>query len=162
MSSGKEHQEASENWSWVIGLAAIAVSGDLFAGFAAGAGCLAGIYLTPDLDVGYWARIQSMKEIKKSFPVLGRVWHIIWLPYAIMLPHRSVWSHWPIIGTAVRLAYLSFILIALIFVAGSLTGWNPERVIFTISVFYRYSLTHWFVLGIVISDTVHWLMDNGV
>ena len=30
----------------------------------------------------------------------------IWIPYQSLVRHRSPWSHWPLIGTAGRLAYL--------------------------------------------------------
>lgn len=32
---------------------------------------------------------------------------MIWIPYQLMFNHRSIWSHGIIIGTVVRLAYLS-------------------------------------------------------
>ena len=157
MSDGFEHKEASEQWAWVAGFAAIAVSGDLFAGAAAGAGCLAGIFLTPDLDVGYFARILAMKEAKKEFPVLGRIWHILWIPYAAAIPHRSPLSHWPVIGTAGRMAYLLLIFLLL---ATAVVG--PDRAVTTLDMMMRYSLTHWFSVGLCVSDSIHWLMDKGI
>lgn len=162
MSSGIEHKQASEQLSWMVAFGAIAVTGELMIGAAAAAGCLAGILLTPDLDVGYWARIHAMRELKKEFPVAGRIWHILWIPYAAAIPHRSPWSHWPILGTVVRLFYLACMLMFLSLFVSSAGGFQPDMVFSWLDVLARWSMTHWFIVGLVVSDTAHWLMDHGV
>ncbi len=40
---------------------------------------------------------------------------MIWIPYQLMFVHRSIWTHWYLIGTVVRLLYISPIII-LIFI----------------------------------------------
>lgn len=57
-----------------------------------------GLYLSPDLDI-------------VSTPY--NRWHFlkfIWLPYQKWITHRSIFSHGLIIGTIIRLLYLSFII----------------------------------------------------
>lgn len=56
---------------------------------------LGGFMLGPDLD------IQSV-QYRRWGPIR---W--MWYPYQTMVKHRSVWSHGPLIGTAVRVVYLA-------------------------------------------------------
>ncbi|MEL7332055.1 MAG: metal-binding protein [Cyanobacteria bacterium J06560_2] len=56
---------------------------------------IGGLMMGPDLDI---------------HSVQYRRWGLlrwIWLPYQIAIKHRSHWSHGPIIGTALRVVYLS-------------------------------------------------------
>jgi len=65
---------------------------------AASSHLLGGLYLSPDLDL-------------KSLP--WKRWGLlkfIWLPYQNFIPHRHWLSHAPVIGTTVRLLYLSVLL----------------------------------------------------
>lgn len=110
----------------------------------AAAGCLAGIALTPDLDQEglstseYWL-------IKWTLG-LGFLWTMLWYPYARLCKHRSPISHWPLLGTAGRLAYLGlFVAIA------RALGWQPPLVPFIPA---ACALT-----GLLISDSAHWLLD---
>jgi uncharacterized metal-binding protein len=67
-------------------------------------GCLSGLVLTPDLDVDSGSI--SHKIIDRYFGVIiGFVWRIITKPYAIVFPHRSFFSHFPVVGTAIRVGY---------------------------------------------------------
>ena len=64
-------------------------------GVIAAAGFLfGGLWLSPDLDT----RSRSLQR----WGPLG--W--LWWPYRRLIPHRSLWSHGPIIGTATRLLLL--------------------------------------------------------
>lgn len=66
---------------------------------------IGGLMLGPDLDI-------HSNQYKRWGPLR---W--IWLPYQIALPHRSHLSHGPLIGTALRVIYLSFWLS--LFIVGS-------------------------------------------
>lgn len=95
MPSGKVHNR------WTIaaapvasGLALILTESPLLA-LGAGLGCLSGIWLTNDLD-------QARGSI---------VWRIFWWPYNKAIPHRSRFSHDPILGTAGRLGYMYLMLL---------------------------------------------------
>ena len=69
---------------------------------------LGGLMMGPDLD------IQSV-QYRRWGPVR---W--IWYPYQEMVKHRSTWSHGPVIGTLVRVAYLG-VWIGLFMVIGVVT-----------------------------------------
>lgn len=71
-------------------------------------GCLTGIIITPDLDVAegsisfYW-----VQRIAGRF--ISRLWGLFWTPYSAIIPHRSPLSHFPVLGTLIRLAYMVLI-----------------------------------------------------
>jgi uncharacterized metal-binding protein len=121
---------------------------------ALGCGALVGLLLTPDLDVDTgsdsddWAR-----------RLLGRaggfMWWLIWRPYAALVPHRSPLSHFPILGTVLRLGYLS--LVALV-VAWLLHLAAPVHI-------PAVSMPWWFPLGFIgltLADLGHWILDNTI
>jgi uncharacterized metal-binding protein len=121
-------------------------SGNWTNALACGAGCLAGIAITPDLDQEglssseYW--------IIKWTLGLGFLWTMLWYPYARLCKHRSVISHFPFIGTAGRLAYLSILpLLAYYFLS-----WQPPRIPQT-----PFLLA---ITGLMASDIAHWAMDT--
>lgn len=112
---------------------------------AAALGCLAGIPLTPDLDQEtlstseYW--------LIKATLGLGFLWTMLWYPYARLCKHRSPLSHWPILGTVGRLAYVAiFVAIAMIL------GWqppSPPQIPMLCG-----------LVGLLISDSAHWALDT--
>ena len=120
------------------------------ASFAVSMGCLAGVLLTPDLDVNNGSI--SNHHARRMFGALpGLVWEVIWKPYSWIIPHRSPLSHMPVIGTAIRLMYLSCVIYLLL----RLVGIFLPAIIPTV-------LPWWFTpafLGLTLSDTAHFLMD---
>jgi uncharacterized metal-binding protein len=125
------------------------LAGDAGVGLAVGVGCLSGILLTPDLDQEgmswseYWL-------VKWTFGV-GFLWPMIWYAYAWAIPHRSLWSHLPGFGTAVRVLYLG----AWVGLVDWVFGW---RVLPTLLSIRSNLLLGWFV-GLCVSDLAHMLMD---
>jgi len=71
-------------------------------------GALSNILLSPDLDLdeGYIG-IHVIRMYCGGF--LANVWQTIWKPYAKIMPHRSIQSHFPVISTTIRLGYVYFI-----------------------------------------------------
>lgn len=69
---------------------------------------VAGLMFGPDLDI-------YSNQVKRWGPL-----QIIWLPYQRLIKHRSPWSHWPFLGTAVRLLYLLPWLLAIAVAAGAI------------------------------------------
>ena len=145
MPCGKTHAKFSLMLAPVVAVATLAITRDPMYAVASGLGCLAGIPLTPDLDQEgissseYW--------IIKWTLGLGFLWTMIWFPYALLCPHRSFISHFPIISTFLRLLYLS-VLAALICYFCSLR--IPA---------FDYLIAIWAVFGLVVSDSVHWALD---
>lgn len=68
-------------------------------------GMLAGILITPDLDVQQ--PVHANIVAYRLHWIFGAAWRIIWWPYARLIPHHRHWlSHAPFIGTIIRLLYL--------------------------------------------------------
>ena len=100
MASGKNHDRSILFATPIIGI--IGVSQSLELGIiAASAHLLGGLYLSPDLDL-----------VSRPYKRWGWLrW--IWIPYQKFIPHRSPLSHAPVLGSVIRLAYLSLWLSAL-------------------------------------------------
>jgi uncharacterized metal-binding protein len=97
MSSGRTHDRIT---LWALPLVVLLAFRVTLSGWLTGVVCLGfligGWMFGPDLD------IHSVQY--KRWGWLR--W--IWLPYRGSIRHRSRWSHGPLIGTAVRILYLSF------------------------------------------------------
>jgi uncharacterized metal-binding protein len=160
MAPGREHTAAS-----VVAAAPPAVSVpliaygtgadvgvSLIAGVVTWGGCLAGVALSPDLDQETLTK--SEWAIVKWLPTLGWAWPALWDTYARLLPHRHALSHLPIVGTAGRLAYLW----AWLVLARRAIVWSVGiRVTLPAPPIYAIAL---FLVGLLLSDTLHWLMDG--
>lgn len=143
MANGKDHTIAS-----IIVGASIAVGG-LVSGYnspEAILGGLSGAIITPDLDVDNGCI--AFTNVKYAFGTpASKTWRVIWYPYALLVKHRSAISHFPILSTALRLAYLYAIIAAI----SALSNYNPEF-LFSVGA-AEYSV------GLALSDAVHFLMD---
>lgn len=146
MPSGKVHAACSAALSPVAFGTAYAFSGDhLPVAIASAGGCLLGILLTPDLDQENLG--MSERWLIKRTLGLGYVFVMLWYPYARLLPHRSPWSHLPIIGTLGRLAYMG------IFAGIALAlGWKPTLGYPEVWV--------GLLCGLALSDAAHWAFDT--
>jgi uncharacterized metal-binding protein len=96
MASGRKHDRAITVTTPIMLAAAIA-SGHAEVGLIATASYyLAGMYLSPDLDL-----------VSRPFKRWGLLrW--LWLPYQRLIPRHRHWlSHGPVIGSLIRLLYLA-------------------------------------------------------
>jgi uncharacterized metal-binding protein len=100
MASGRWHDRAVYFATPIVGIVGSAYSIELGI-IAASAHGLAGIFLSPDLDT-----------VSKPFKRWG-VFKFLWIPYQKYIPHRSPLSHAPVLGSAIRLLYLSALLLPL-------------------------------------------------
>jgi uncharacterized metal-binding protein len=112
-------------------------------------GVLSGILLSPDLDVdkgyiGLW----FLRKIPFVGWFISGAWRLFWWPYAVLVPHRSWISHFPVISTIIRV-----VIIVSTFVVF-------EYVLFKsyLPLHFHYMLV-WF-LGLTISDTKHFVLDK--
>ncbi len=98
MTSGKNHDKATKLLSIPFGLF-VGVLFDFKSGFIGSiAFLIGGLWLSPDLD---------------TTSIALRRWGIFkwfWWAYRKLIPHRSFFSHGPIIGTILRVAYVIFII----------------------------------------------------
>lgn len=155
MSSGKVHTVASLLMSGGF------LTGTLFTrdltdvDYAVGA--LVGTVLTPDLDVdkGFVGDLY----VKQRFGFVAyKVWRGIWHFYRRSVKHGSELSHFPVLGTVFRLAYLFFFAIVIPSVLLSvLFGVDAEAEIAWWAGVMR---EHWkVVVGLMAADTHHYIMD---
>jgi len=121
--------------------------------YAAAGGCMAGVLITPDLDVDNATRSHYI-VLRRTGWIGFLVWRAIWLPYGLAIGHRSWVSHMPVISTLIRLLYLVMIL-ALVSIGANALGhpfawrdWIVDNLLVRVG-----------VGGLMISDTLHWLAD---
>ncbi len=95
MASGNSHDRASIAWCIPFGLCTNLIIGHPYGVLATFSFLIGGLWLSPDLDTH-----------SRAFKRWGFL-KIIWLPYQKFIPHRSILSHGPIIGTTLRILYLS-------------------------------------------------------
>lgn len=121
---------------------------------AAGGGCLLGLVVNPDLDVDQGSI--SNKIVRRSAGcVLGLVWSLIWKPYALVIPHRSPLSHFPILGTVIRLGYLYGLLWLINYGLGVIA---PGAHVWPSVPFWWL----WSFAGLALVDAIHFLMDQTI
>lgn len=108
-----------------------------------GGGTLAGLVLTPDLDVdgGCFAFYAVRWALGKP---AAWVWRVFWWPYAKLVPHRS-WASHSLAGTFIRLAYLCLPVRLALWAHGE-PFWPPV-------------VWWWLLSGLLWSDTLHILAD---
>ena len=95
MASGREHDRATCVLALIYGVIWwpwLGISGVLCSALAF---LFGGLFLSPDLDIN-----------SRPYQRWG-VLRWIWWPYQRLIRHRSVLSHSPVLGTAIRIAYLS-------------------------------------------------------
>lgn len=114
-------------------------------GLGAAIGCVLGILVGSDLDQVDQVVIHTAeRKFIKYIPVLGYLWLALWDPYARLIPHRHPLSHFPIVGTLGRVAWLRFV--------ARVVGWDvlaiDARILLGV------------VAGLLISDTLHWFADG--
>ena len=146
MASGKAHAMAS----LIAAMPTAGVAGIMFgpgAGLGAAAGCLAGIFCGPDQD--QQTLVKGEWWIVRYVPVVGWQWMSLWDIYARLIPHRHWLSHFPIVGTALRLAYMAGV--------GSLIWLALHRPPLPC---VPPGFLHGFALGLAVSDSMHWCMDG--
>ena len=102
MASGDQHDKSTKIWFIPFGLVISMIMGVENGVISSISFLIGGLWLSPDLDTNSnatkrWGRIKYL-----------------WWPYKKLIPHRSIFSHGPFIGSTLRLAYLAILIIALI------------------------------------------------
>ncbi len=113
MASGREHDQSTKLWCLPFGLITGIILGFQNGILAGISFVLGGLWLSADLDI-------CSKPLKR-----WGILQIIWWPYRKTIPHRSILSHGPLIGSSIRLIYL----LGMIFIAELLIqafGFNLE------------------------------------
>lgn len=109
------------------------------------AGVLAGLIISPDLDVDEgFIGLAHLRRVGCVGNVLSGIWRAFWYPYSKLVPHRSHISHSIFFGTVARVGYLVLpILLANFFgLPLAIPSWFGM----------------WFI-GLCLSDALHIIMD---
>ena len=112
MALGRDHDRATLLACLPVGMLSGLWLGWSMGGLTAAAFAWGGLWLSPDLDT----RCRALKR----WGALG--W--IWRPYRTLIPHRSLFSHGPLIGTALRLAWMLIVGVVGWIVLTALPGWS--------------------------------------
>ena len=94
LATGRRHDQSIWVLSLPLGIAVGLVLGIDAGLIAAGACLVGGLWLSPDLDTRSVA-------LRRWGP-----FSFLWWPYRLLIPHRSLWSHGPLLGTTARLGVL--------------------------------------------------------
>ena len=156
MSAGCVHQQASVALAGGFLLGSLAFGN----GIEYAAGALVGIMLTPDLDVdkGFLANAIIRNRIGKWAEM---AWNGFWYVYKKSLKHGGPLSHFPVVGTMGRLAYIFFFLLVIpysvveLIAPGAWDIWSELS--WWIELAVRY---HKVILGLMGSDFIHWGLDT--
>jgi uncharacterized metal-binding protein len=147
MASGRVHAACSVVLAAVSYGVVAGALGDFRASAACAAGCVMGIFMTPDLDQEGLSSSENAL-IKLSLGI-GFLWLMLWYPYARAIKHRSPLSHFPILGTAGRLFYL--------FCVAAIPAYFGYRLKAPPDAFWP--LFGWGVVGLALSDLGHYIFD---
>ena len=161
MPSGQVHRKATLALAPIAGLTAAYVAGmfgqqtGLPDGLRAGLACVLGVLMTlavsPDLDLLESSFNSKMRHKKKFLP-----WWILWYPYSISIPHRHPLSHFPLLGTFIRLIYLLSVVCLGVAI---LLFFDVISVDFLLYIIPPRWAILWLVTGMAVSDIAHWFMD---
>ncbi len=142
MPNGRCHSAAT-----IATASAFLTYGSAGAGWAAYAafGAFIGLVVEPDLDQDFQAAPLGVIR-ETGGDGLAKIWQLYWSPYARLLPHRSFWSHAPVVGTLGRILYL-------------VPLWGPVILLWT--KFFGLPTAQLFaiVVGLAWTDTLHYVMD---
>jgi len=157
MPSGRTHDRITL-WClpFVVGLTVAVTRQPAVIVIVAIAFLIGGFMLGPDLD------IHSVQYTRWG-PIR---W--IWLPYQIAIKHRSMLSHGPIIGTALRVVYLSVWLALFAFIGIEVFNsvWNAQLTWTNLREPFRYVmqryLVEWFaiIIGLELGSLSHSISDT--
>ena len=148
MATGKIHHIATVGLAAATAIVAAGSGASLTQAAFLGSGCLVGVLITPDLDMHH--DVHSHQVVRKTLGMpLAFLWRGLWWLYARLIPyHRHPLSHWPVLGTVGRLAYLASIALLVTFF---LNIPLPEV--------QKITWLPWVAGGLPMADILHWVMD---
>lgn len=154
MASGRTHNRVTMALIVPAGFLAYQASGDALAMCAAMAGCAFSLLVDPDLDIDTGTR--NKKRARRSFGPFAIPWLVFWHAYSLAVPHRSPVSHFPILGTMIRLAYLfgGSLFVAWL-LSPDLAGWLWQQLCWPAGAYIL-----WAAAGLALSDIAHWVFDG--
>ncbi len=143
MASGKEHDKSTKLWSLLFTVALSLVLGPKIGLLFGTTFLIGGLWLSPDLD--------TKSNALKRWGFLQ--W--IWKPYQKLIPHRSILSHGPFIGTTIRISYLVSLISIIIYVCQQLELVDLE--LFTFIKEYIYKNLKYTIICFLSLEASAWL-----
>jgi len=150
MSSGEEHEKAVKILATPLFFLVIFFFNFEIAVLFIISFIVGGIWLSPDLDT-------QSKPLKRWGGL-----KIIWFPYRTLIKHRSILSHFPIIGSLIRITYILGILVS---ISMTLSVFNINIIEINPEIILNFIQSHPdkiipIGLGVEISAIIHLLQDN--
>ncbi len=156
MASGEMHVKATVVLAAPAAALALGIGAGLGDALMCSAGVLAGIVLSPDLDLDQRTRSEYIVS-RYMGRIVGFLWILFWLPYAKLISHRSPLSHWPVLGTMLRIVYI-LALVSPMWLCGSwLILGSPTGLPMPGAALM--GALYWALFGLILADTLHYLMD---
>jgi uncharacterized metal-binding protein len=150
MASGRSHDRATGLLALPFGLAWWPLLGPMGTVVAASSFLIGGLWLSPDLD--------TRSKATRRWGAL----RLLWWPYRRWLPHRSVMSHSPVLGTAGRLLYLSVLVLFVSLLLMPYGSPSPDQLINGLQHhwMHRKALVIAALAGLEMSSWLHLLQDG--
>lgn len=151
MPSGRVHSAATLSILLTTGICATGFVSTNLDYICLSSGMVLGFILNSDLDVNVGNISYSyIRQIPVIGWLLKAIWWLVWRPYALIIPHRSILSHYPILSTVIRILYiLSIVSLTLM----------PFGLSLDFGMLDIRQGTILFV-GLAIIDISHWLLDR--
>jgi uncharacterized metal-binding protein len=150
MASGRSHDRATGMLALPFGLLWWPLLGAMGTVVAAAAFLIGGLWLSPDLDT-------RSNATRRWGPL-----RLLWWPYRRWLPHRSIFSHSPVLGTAGRLFYLGLLVMFISLLLMPYGSPGPDQLINALQQHWvdRKDLVVTALAGLEMSSWLHLLQDG--
>lgn len=117
------------------------------------AGVVTGLLVTPDLDIDKGNFSDTILR-RVSLPA-QLFWRMAWTPYGKAIPHRSHLSHFPFLGTLLRLGYILLVVNLINFLSFAIMQYFG--IIDSVSIVWLWDWSFFF--GLCHADICHWAAD---
>jgi uncharacterized metal-binding protein len=150
MASGRSHDRATGLLALPFGLLWWPLLGAMGTMVAAAAFLIGGLWLSPDLDT-------RSNATRRWGPL-----RLLWWPYRRSLPHRSIFSHSPVLGTAGRLFYLGLLVMFISLLLMPYGSPGPDQLMNALQQHWvdRKDLVVTALAGLEMSSWLHLLQDG--
>ena len=150
MASGRSHDRATGLLALPFGLLWWPLQGAMGTMVAAAAFLIGGLWLSPDLDT-------RSNATRRWGPL-----RLLWWPYRRWLPHRSIFSHSPVLGTAGRLFYLGLLVMFISLLLMPYGSPGPDQLMNALQQHWvdRKALVVTALVGLEMSSWLHLLQDG--
>lgn len=177
MPDGRTHYNNwTISWVWIVVLVILVTAFQYyFVAIGIAFGYFLGRWIDPDLD--QLALTNAESRMMHEIPMLGMLFVASWFPYAYLARlvggHRSFWTHFPVVSTAIRIIYMAVVSFIMLFTLYSVV--HVLSVMVDVSdiislipfndiqsiVKSEYALMVYYgaFTGLSIADFIHWFAD---